>query len=268
MEIHCGSLCRYIRRHRQALQAKDYLSPLSYEAELLALAVIFYLYDSSVLLYSNEAIFTCGRAQHWAATTRRSGFMFAGRSLRVLNPFTPHRPAFRLSWNFSRLESDGGDACWSARAQEFKILAPTTLIGGIALFLLLPMGMFSDLGRYAVIPALLLLYGSTVVALVRLRRKGLLGALGRWRFLGFAFECLACPPFAVNIVRRISLAERVLEPVPLAAVRLLDADSWARFRDECLSRLDEAMNRAAENSEDHKMLEAQKQHLSALVRHS
>lgn len=241
---------------------------MSYEVELLALAVIFYLYDSSVLLYSNEAIFTCDSAQHWAATTRRTGFMFAGRSLRVLNPFTPHRPSFRLSWNFNRLESDGKDPSWSARAQEFKILAPTTLVGGIALFLLLPLGMFSDLGRYAVIPALFLLYGSTLLALFRLRRKGPLAALGRWRFLGFAFECLACPPFAVNIVRRITLADRIVEPVPLAAVRLLDADSWVRLRAECLSRLDEAMNLAAENSDDQKMLEAQKQHLSALARHS
>jgi hypothetical protein len=240
---------------------------LSYEVELLALAVLFYLYDSSVLLYSNEAIFTCDGAQRWAATTRRTGIMFAGRSFRVLNPFTPHRPSFRLSWNFIRLESDGKDPSWSARAQEFKILAPTTLIGGLALFLLLPLGMFSDLGRYAVIPALILLYGSTLLALVRLRRKGLLAALGRWRFLGFAFECLACPPFAVNIVRRITLADRITEPVPLAAIRLLDADGWDRFRNECLRRLDEAMNLAAENSDEQKMLDAQKQHLSALVRH-
>jgi hypothetical protein len=241
---------------------------LSYEVELLALAVIFYLYDSSVLLYSNEAVFTCDRAQHWAATTRRTGFMFAGRSLRVLNPFTPHRPSFRLSWNFDQLESDGGDSSWSARAQEFKILAPTTLIGGVALFFLLPLGMFSALGRYAVIPALLLLYGSTLLALLRLRRKGLLAGLDRWRFLGFAFECLACPPFAVNIVRRITLAQRIVEPVPLAALRLLDADGWVRLRDECLLRLDDEMALAAENSDDRKMLVAQRQRLSALVQHS
>jgi hypothetical protein len=241
---------------------------LSYEVELLALAVIFYLYDSSVLLYSNEAIFTCDGTEHWTATTRRSGFMFAGRSLRVLNPLTPHRPSFRLSWNFNRLESDRREVSWSARAHEFKILAPTTLIGWVALFLLLPLGMFSDLGRYAVIPALVLLYGSTLLALFRLRRNGLLGALGRWRFLGFAFECLACPPFAVNIVRRITLADPISEPVPLAALRLLDAESWVRLRDECLLRLDEAMNLAAENSVDQKMLEAQKLRLAALVRHS
>jgi hypothetical protein len=240
---------------------------LSYEVELLALAVILYLYDSSVLLYSNEAVFTCDRA-HWAASARRTGLLFAGRSVRVLNPFTPHRPAYRLSWNFNRLESDGSDPSWSARAREFTILAPTALIAGIALFFLLPLGMFSALGRYAVIPALILLYGSTLLALFRLRRSGLLAALTRWRFLAFAFECLACPPFAVNIVRRITLAQRISEAVPLAGVRLLDADRWVRLRDECLLRLDDELNLVEDISNDRELLEAQKRRLSQLVSRS
>jgi hypothetical protein len=241
---------------------------LSYEVELLALALIFYLYDSSVLLYSNEAVFTCDGAQHWSVTTGRTAFMFAGRSLHLLNPFAAHRPSFRLHWDFDRLAAEQKDPVWPARAQEFKRLAPTTMTAGIALFLLLPLGMFTALGRYAVIPALLLLYGSILAALFLMRRHGILAALNRWRFLGFAFECLACPPFGVNIVRRITLAERISEPMPLAAVRLLDADSWIRLRDQCLLRLDEAMELAAENSDDQKSLEAQKQRLSALVRHS
>jgi hypothetical protein len=124
------------------------LSLLSYEAELLALAVIFYLYDACVLLYSNEAVFVCNGAGRWAVTTGRSGFMFSGRSLCVLNPFTPHRPSFRLHWDFERLDSAGKDSAWSARAQEFKRLVPTTLTGGIALFLLLPLGMFTALRRH------------------------------------------------------------------------------------------------------------------------
>jgi hypothetical protein len=244
------------------------LKALSYEAELLALALIFYLYDSSVLLYSNEAVFTCDGAQHWSVSTGRSAFMFAGRSLHLLNPLAPHRPSFRLHWDFDRWAAEHKEPGWPASAQEFKRLAPTTMIAGIALFLLLPLGMFTTLGRYAVIPSLLLLYGSILVALFQLRRNGILAALSRWRFLGFAFECLACPPFGINIVRRITLAERILEPVPLAAIRLLDADSWIQLRDQCLLRLDEAMLLAAENSDDQKLLEAQKQRLSALVWHS
>jgi hypothetical protein len=67
------------------------------------------------------------------------------------------------------------------------------------------------------------------------------------------------------MVRRITLADGITEPVPLAAVRLLDADRWAELRDRCISRIDEAIQRAAEDSNEKKALEAQKQRLSVLV---
>jgi hypothetical protein len=237
---------------------------LSYEVELLALAVILYLYDSSVLLYSNEAVFTCDGAGRWAVTAGWTGFVFAGRSLCVLNPFTPHRPSFRLHWDFEGSEPGNKDPSWSARVQVYQRMAPTALTAGLALFVLLPLGMFTGLGPYAVVPAVLLLYGSILVALFQARRGKILDGGSRLRFLGFTFECLACPPFGVNMVRRMTLASRIDEPVPFAAVRLLDSERWGRLREHCLSRLDEALLLAVEHSDEHKALEAQKARLSAL----
>jgi hypothetical protein len=239
---------------------------LSYEVELLALAVLLYLYDSSVLLYSNEAVFSCDGAQRWAAATGWTGFVFAGRSLCILNPFTPHRPSFRLNWDFDGLGCEIEDPAWSRDAQDLKSLAPAVLTAGLGLFVLLPLGLFTALGRYAVVPALILLYGSTLFALFQVRRRNILVAPGRLRFIGFAFECLACPPFGVNMVRRITLASRIAEPVPLAAVRLLDAERWHRLRDHCLSRVDEALLLVAEHSDEQKALVAQRARLSALER--
>jgi hypothetical protein len=237
---------------------------LSYEVELLGLAVIFYLYDSSVLLYSNEAVFTCDGAQRWSATSGWIGFVFAGRSLCILNPFAPHQPSFRLSWEFDALP-EAKDLSWSERAKKHRELAPWSLTGGIALFVLLPVGMFTSLGRYLVIPALCLLYGSTFLALFKLRRSETAARFSRRRYWGFAFECIACPPFAVNMVRRITLADQIAEPVPLAAVRLLDAAQWAELREQCMSRLDGAIQLAAEDSAELAALEAQKRRLSTLV---
>jgi hypothetical protein len=237
---------------------------LSYEVELLALAALLYFYDSSVLLYSNEAILIGGGGQ-WRATTGWRGFELAGRSLCLLNPLTPYRPSFRLHWDFHRLEYGSKDLTWSNRSREFKGIGPLTLIAGIALFFLLPLGMFTEFGRFAVISAVSLLYGSILLALFQLRRKGILGAFGRKHFWGFAFECIACPPFAVNMVRRITLAYPIAEPLPLAAVRLLDTERWAEFRDRCVSRIDDALQRVAEGSQEHEALAAQKQRLTDLV---
>jgi len=47
------------------------------------------------------------------------------------------------------LEPESKDREWPKRAQEFKGIAPLTVTAGIALFLLLPVGMFNRTRRYA-----------------------------------------------------------------------------------------------------------------------
>jgi hypothetical protein len=233
---------------------------LSYEIGLFGLAVFFYLYDSTVLLYSNEAVLSCDRRRRWSAATGMAGFLLAGRTLCLLSPFTPHRPSFRLRWDYSSL-AQTPPAQWMDRAQELKVLAPTTLSAGFGLYVLLPLGMFTALGAYAVIPALVLLYGSIFVSLFLVRRRKILIAPGGMRFLSLAFECVACPPFGVNMVRRTTLACRIAEPLPLAAVRLLDAAGWDRLRDLCVARIDDALQSVAAESDEEKSLQAQRQRL-------
>jgi hypothetical protein len=236
---------------------------LTYEIGLFGLAVFFYLYDSTVLLYSNEAVLACDARRRWSAATGIAGFLLAGRTLCVLNPFTPHRPSFRLRWDFNSL-AHAPQSPWMERAQDLKVLAPTTLTAGLGLYVLLPLGMFTALGAYAVIPALVVLYGSIMVSLFLVRRRKILITPGGTRFLSLAFECMACPPFGVNIVRRATLACRIAEPLPLAAVRLLDAAGWGRLRDLCVTRIDDALLSAAAESDEEKSLQAQRQRLLEL----
>jgi hypothetical protein len=87
------------------------------------------------------------------------------------------------------------------------------------------------------------------------------------RFFGFAFECLACPPFGVNMIRRITLADRVTEPLPVAGARLLDAAQWAGLQARCLERLDEADRIDAGDGAARQALEAQRSRLNALGPH-
>jgi hypothetical protein len=236
---------------------------LSYEIGLFGLAVFFYLYDSTVLLYSNEAVLASDFRQHWSAATGTAGFLLAGRTLCMLNPFTPHRPSFRLRWDFNSL-AQAPQSPSMDRAHDLKVLAPTTLAAAIGLYVLLPLGMFTALGAYAVIPALVLLYGSIVVSLFLVRRRKILIAAGGRRFLSLAFECMACPPFGVNMVRRTTLGLGIAEPLPLAGVRLLDAVAWAKLRALCVARIEEAMQSVTAESDEEKSLQAQRQRLLEL----
>lgn len=236
---------------------------MTYEIGLFGLAVFFYLYDSTVLLHSNEAVLASDVRRHWSAATGTAGFLLAGRTLCVLNPFTPHRPSFRLRWDFNLL-TPAPPSQWMDRAHELKVLAPTTLCAAIGLYVLLPLGMFSALGAYAVIPALILLYGSIIVSLFLVRRRKILIAPGGMRFLSLAFECMACPPFGVNMVRRTTLGLGIAEPLPLAAVRLLDAPDWEKLRALCISRIEDALQSAAPESDEEKSLQTQRQRLLEL----
>ena len=238
---------------------------MSTESELFLLIVLFFLYDSSVFLCSNEAILTCESAEHWTASVGWTGFVFAVRVLCMLNPFTPHKPSYRLHWDFNSLAVETADRAWTESAATIKALAPFTLAAGVGLFALLPLGLFTALGIYADAAGMGLFYTATACALYRVKRLGLLDSPDSKRFVGFAFECLACPPFGVNLVRRISLSRPIPEPLPLAGARLLDAPSWDQLRSRCVARLDDALRVTAEESTESRSLEAQKQRLRELV---
>jgi hypothetical protein len=239
------------------------LNPFSYEAELIAIATLLYLYDSSVLLYSNEAILTNTADGRWSAAWGWHGFVLAGKSLCMLNPFTPHRPSFRLRWQFEEGDEMTADGSWSERVELLKRLRISTLACAVGMFVVLPTGLFSPLGAYALIPAAAIVYGSAIVGLIRLSRVRDRLGLGGMRFTGFAFECLACPPFSANMLRRVALSQAIEESLTGAGARLADGESWDRLRAYCESRLDEEMQSMAEDSPARAGLEARKRRLQS-----
>ena len=215
----------------------------------MLIALGLYLYDSSVLLFSNEGLLIASGDNRWYARLANRKFLLMGRALHIVNPLLPHRPAFRLAWMLEGALAPEQQTSWSASALALRPLAPLTLLAGIALFAVLPLGLFTGLGIKAVIAALLLLYGSIGAALLRLyRRRSLIDMKGR-HFSAFAFECLACPPFGVNMIRRITLTQKILEPLPVAAHRLLDADHWQSTRQQCMALLDDRIALLAEEAD-------------------
>lgn len=251
---------------------------MSYELELFGLIVLLYLYDSSVLLFANEGVLCATARGEWQAALGSRGFVLAGRTLCMLNPFTPHHPAVQLSWRFDpseraapapdvALAPDAAPGDWARQVRSLASLKYYSLTAGVALFVLLPLGLFSALRGWVLLPAVVLIYLAIALALVRLRGLGALGEERPMRFWPFAFECIACPPFGVNLIRRRALMMRIDEPLPLAAARLLDAPGWEAFEAQCRARLDDALVQAAPDSEEARRLTLRKQWLSTLVRH-
>jgi hypothetical protein len=238
---------------------------LSYEFELYALAVLLYLYDSTALLYANEAILSCERGGVWRVSTGWSGILVAGRKVCVLNPLTPYAACAKLRWDPSASGSTQFDETWSTELPKLKVATPWVLAAAFALLVLLPVGLFTPAGVYATLPFVGMLYISILVALVVLRRCGLLRALSPLKFAGLVFECLACPPFGVNLIRRVALMGQVNESLLRAGPRLLPRLEWARVRADCVAVLDRELLALDDNAPQRQALEAQRARLSDQV---
>ena len=203
-------------------------------------AVAFYLFDSSVMLYGNEL------AVEWHAPRWRvSGGMNAllrGRRLYLPNPLTPQALLFQVRWDQASAGPEPDP--YAPLEQLDRTLAPVKIVVVALAFVLLavlpPVSWFYGAGAMllAVFIAAYLLIGAALV--IVFRRRVALGLSPR-RFTGLALEALACAPFAVNLVRKISLAHSGLVHLESFASRHLDADARQAMAAIVVARIEERL---------------------------
>lgn len=174
---------------------------------LLGGIVLMYLYDSALLLYHDEV----------ALQTRRGGTIvdggllleLGGRLLFVPNPLTPHRPLYRLSWRppASRPGAGGGATGLRRQAWRLSVLAPWVLLLLGLFFVGLPACLWLSGTHAALLAWLAATYASILgllgMAIVQRRRL----ALTSRQLWPLARDALLCPPFALNMLRKISLEQ-------------------------------------------------------------
>jgi hypothetical protein len=221
---------------------------LEAEALLMALAIGLYLYDSTLLLYFDEGIVQPAGRARWLVRFGSSNVRLMGKDLFFPNPLLPHRPLYRLSWRVPALPARP-DGQWAERRALFRSLAPMTWGMALALFVLLPLGLFSRLGVPILLAALGLLYLSILAALVWVALHRARLPLPTKTLVLLAMECIVCPPFALNLVRTISLAMPVAEDLAVAARRLQVPADWNATRLQLIQRLEEEIDGEEEDSE-------------------
>jgi len=179
---------------------------IAFEYALPAGALALYLYDCCMLLYAN-ALLCVGSRGRWRIVIGGEMSLF-GKRICVAAPFQPWESIFRGAWSerpdIAEPPREWPDARFSAALTPVRVLA--TLL--LALLLALPPIVL--VGEH--VAELLLLtfavyYLLIVIALIVifLRRNAL--ALQLKQFWLLSFDVLACAPFAVNLVRKISLLQ-------------------------------------------------------------
>ena len=226
----------------------------------MALAIGLYLYDSTVLLYFDEGIVLPAGRDRWLVRFGSGNVRLMGKDLFLPNPLLPHRPLYRLSWRIPALPARA-DGKWQERRALFRSLAPMTWGMALALFVLLPLGLFSRLGEPMLLAALVLLYLSILAALSWVAFHRVRLPLPAKMLVLLAMECLVCPPFALNLVRTISLAMPVAEDLAVAARTLQAPEDWNATRLELIKRLEEEIDGEEEHSERAALLASSKSRL-------
>jgi hypothetical protein len=219
---------------------------LSTEVLLVGGVAAFYLFDSAMLLYADEVIFTesCG-SWSWSAG---SAWQLLRRNPYLPNPLSPDSLLFRASWSLSpptQPESHRDSLRMIADA-----LAPLRRAVVVLLVLLLvglPVYLYIGLDNLLFLLALAIYLAALVVAILLFQRRRLFGLSNR-ECAELALGSLACPPLAINLVRKITLRTQVTKDPLAFAQERLDAESFARFLRAARKWIDEELEWEAAGS--------------------
>jgi hypothetical protein len=217
---------------------------IAFHAEVLLVTAMagLYLYDSARLLHSNEGVLAATLGGRWSLHFGAEHYTLRGKEPFVPNPLLPHRPVFPLRWKQQLAPATPAAQRWTPPPfGPYKMLAPLVWLMALALFGLIPAGLFSRYGNLAVAAGILLFYATALIALAYVWiKRGALKLTGR-QVGALAFESLTCPPFALNLVRHISWRAAPTEELVSAARRLLRKDDWAATLPTVIKRIDNAI---------------------------
>lgn len=220
---------------------------LTFEVALPLGAIAFYLYDSAMLLYGNELVFMRERGR-WRATGGLDGYV-GSRRLCLPALFRPWALLFRVLWK----EVDTREAApaqWLADSFVAALTPLKWLSASLLLILLIPLPLISIIWG-AGVPLLLVFAASYAVVLIAVtvlyRRRASL-QLDSQEFRKLAFDCVACPPLAINMVRKLTLHHGL----PGNPLRFADAHFENQAYDEVVRivrrRVDDFLLREEEGS--------------------
>jgi hypothetical protein len=245
----------------------------STELALALLIAALYLKDCLLLLQPHEAVLV--RARVWRAGFGLRQWTLAGREPYWANPLLPHQAVFRLQWNMQKpalAHSTGAPANTQVeepqRLAALRRLGPLVWWSWLLLFVGIPLTVLGRWGVWATLAALLLLYLNIVASLwwVWIKRVSL--GLNARAFALLAFECLACAPYAANLVRRLSWREAAAgQPRPdftQAAARLLAPPAWEQARAACRVRVQDQIDAEPKGTARARALEQSLQHWSTM----
>ena len=233
---------------------------------LLVLGILgFYLYDSALLLYFNDLIFI-ERYGVWSFICPSTHWQILGKTPYVPNPLSPDASLFRVTWSTESPASTDADA--DATEKLIKALRPLRyLVLGLLVLTIVDLPvviLVLGTGRWFFITLVLIyLVILSILSLVYWRRSAL--GLSRKDVASLVFESIACPPFAINMVRKITLKHiPTSSPIDFAQHRFAK-ESFRKLVHAVQARLNEELDSEDDDNQRSAKIKAYSDRLKELV---
>lgn len=176
------------------------------ELWLLGGVVALYLYDSALLLYHNEVILV--KTRSGCRVSGGSVFELGGRHVFLPLPFCPHQPLFRLSWPQHGIFNGKTQPIRSRRVRVALARTAPWIWLLLVLFVVgLPYALFVSHTAATLLAWIVAVYTAIIVTLIHVYRYRKALNLSRRAVAAIALDAMLCAPFALNIVRKISLRQ-------------------------------------------------------------
>lgn len=212
---------------------------MSFELQLVIGIAGFYLFDSAMLLYANEIVFE-KNSKKWSYLQPESGVQILRKSLYIPNPLLPANPLFRVSWRTS--STCNPEENLTGLYDFIRALNPlrhTTRALLSCMLIALPFVAFYFGTGSILLMTFIVIYSIiiTMLFLIYIRLSEL--HLTKKQFLKLAFDSLACPPFALNLVRKITLNKSLPGDPILFAKNSLCVNDFSQLTAIICAKLDE-----------------------------
>lgn len=205
---------------------------------MLTLGIIgFYLYDSAILTFSNELIFVESYGQ-WSAAFPSNRWRVMRKLLYFPNPLTANNLIFRTTWSTT-------DYYTNTDVDASKFMAPMTylrvliMVLMVLLIVVLPTVMIQFGTGVLFLKVLFLIYFTILIMLAYVYFKKVNLGLDNKSYASLAFDSLACPPFAINLLRKISLRHTLCSNPVEFAKKKLKPESFKQFIEELNQKVSE-----------------------------
>ena len=172
----------------------------------MVLAAALYVYDALLLLRPGE--FVLARAGGgWQAAFGSLGWRLAGREPCVPNLAAPWQTLVRARWSLDDLETTAGTP---PPVRAWRVDTTTQVAVSVLLWLIFgafPVCLFVLSMPVVTLLVVAAIYATCLTTVLSLRRQWPALGLSPAAFRSLCFECLSCPPFCINAVRRVGLMQ-------------------------------------------------------------